>query len=177
MGNDAFDVAHEHVCRWEGYWSDDPDDTGGATKYGVSLKFLKSTGTDINKDGKINRDDVLAITPEIQKALFKHNFWDNLDLDDWPARVAIVFYDSSTNAGTTQSIKLLQRVLKVDDDGVFGPQTKQALMNCDDIETALALCDQRDAFYRSISTKGNNRKFLKGWLNRVEACREVVRDF
>lgn len=177
MANRAFDVAHEHVCRWEGYWSDDPDDTGGATKYGVSLKFLKSTGTDIDGNGVVNRDDVLAVTPEIQKALFKHNFWDNLNLDTWPARVAIVFYDSSVNAGATQSVKLLQRALGVDDDGIYGPQTENALMSCDDLSTALALCDRRDDFYRGISTKGNNRKFLRGWLNRVEACREVVRAF
>ena len=173
----AFDVAHEHVCKWEGYWSDDPDDTGGATKYGVSLKFLRSTNTDINDDGTVDRNDVLAVTPEIQKTLFKHNFWDNLNLDGWPARVAIVFYDSSVNAGAKQSVKLLQRALNVSDDGLYGPETKAALMSCDDLATALRLCDERDKFYRSIAKNGNNAKFLRGWLNRVDACRSVVRGF
>lgn len=179
MSNSTFEVAHKHVCEWEGYYSDDPDDTGGATKYGVSLQFLKGLGAegDLNGDGVVNKQDVLAVTKDTQKQLFKKNFWDNLDLDTWPPRTAIAFYDSSVNAGTKQSVKLLQRALGVSDDGVFGPATKSALMSSDDLTTALTLCDKRDAFYSSIAANGNNKKFLKGWLNRVEACRKVIKSF
>lgn len=179
MYSKQFETAHAHVCKWEGFYSDDPDDAGGATKYGVSLKFLQGLGTegDITGDGIVDKQDVLAITPDIQKQLFKYNFWDNMDLDTWPPRIAMCFYDSAVNAGTRQTIKLLQRALGVADDGVCGQATKAAVASADDLATALLMCDKRDAFYNSIASKGNNQKFLKGWLNRVEACRSLIRAY
>lgn len=177
--NTPFSVAHAHVCHWEGYFDDDPDDAGGVTKYGVCLEFLKSIGADgdINGDGVVNRKDVLAVTLDNQKELFKKHFWDSANLDDFPPRLAICFYDSAVNTGKKQTVKLLQRALGVSDDGTIGPKTMAAVKSCDDKATALKMCDFRDKFYQSISTKNNNRKFLKGWLNRVEACRKLIKSY
>ncbi len=66
----AFRLAHEHVAKWEGGYFDHPNDPGGVTMYGVSLMFLKSLGLvegDIDGDGDIDRDDVLAIKRDGQK--------------------------------------------------------------------------------------------------------------
>lgn len=179
MNNKAFTKAHAHVCEWEGYFDDDPDDAGGVTKYGVCLEFLKSIGAegDLTGDGVVNRKDVLAVTLDKQKELFKKHFWDSVNLDEFPPRLAMCFYDSAVNAGKKQTVKLLQRALGVDDDGVIGPQTMTAVHNCDDEACALKMCDYRDKFYRTIAAKRNNKKFLKGWLNRVEACRELIKRY
>ena len=45
MGN--FEKAHEFTSRWEGGYVNHAADPGGATNFGISLRFLKSQGLDI----------------------------------------------------------------------------------------------------------------------------------
>ena len=43
---------------------DDPDDPGGITKYGVSFRFLKDHGIDVDGDGDIDAEDIRGLNPE-----------------------------------------------------------------------------------------------------------------
>ena len=43
------DIAQE-ILKAEGEFVNDPDDPGGLTNYGVTLKTLKRLGHDLNKD-------------------------------------------------------------------------------------------------------------------------------
>lgn len=172
----TFEIAHKHVAGWEGWLSDDKDDRGGITMCGISLQFLRDENLDLNKDGTIDKDDVLSVTPEKAAQIFKKFFWDRSDLDSFPPALAIIFYCSSTNCGTRQTNKLLQRALDVNDDGIIGPITKKAIAECDVAATAERFSDERVKFYNSICvTRPTNKKFLKGWLNRVESCRKLAR--
>ena len=42
-----FDKCLKIVLIHEGGYSDDPDDPGGTTNYGISLRFLKSVGLEL----------------------------------------------------------------------------------------------------------------------------------
>lgn len=44
---DAFEKAHEFTARWEGGYIEHANDPGGATKYGISLRFLKQQGLEV----------------------------------------------------------------------------------------------------------------------------------
>lgn len=50
-----FDTAIITVLRHEGLFVNDSDDAGGATHYGVSLRWLKSIG-DLDNDGFVDGD-------------------------------------------------------------------------------------------------------------------------
>ena len=46
------EIATEIVAR-EGGYVNDPDDPGGATKYGVTIGTMKRLGLDLNRDGRV----------------------------------------------------------------------------------------------------------------------------
>lgn len=175
---EAFEKIHAHVAEWEGFISDDDGDPGGLTKYGVSLQFLKDLGMpvgDLNFDGEINRKDVLCVTPEKAKELFKKNFWDDPGANRLPLKAAMIYYDSAVNTGCRQTTKLLQRACGVSDDGVIGPETIKAANTCDLDSMCEKFLQQREKFYNNLAaSKSQFKKFLKGWLNRVAACRKLI---
>lgn len=175
--DEAFEIINRHVAEWEGGVSDDAGDPGGLTKYGICLEFLKDLGDegDLNEDGVVNRKDVMVVTHQRATELFKKHFWEDPGVERFPPHVAMVFYDSAVNSGVGQTNKLLQRALGVDDDGDVGPETLSASESCDDQATAARMCDYREKFYRTLAARRPALgKFLKGWLNRVNACRKVV---
>ena len=65
-------------------------------------------------------------------------------------------------------------------DGLYGKQSKKYMLNCtDDNNKIKILCniylDIRSSFYQTLAKKKPaNKKFLKGWLNRVADLRKVM---
>ena len=115
---DNFTIAHKFTAKWEGGESDHPDDGGGLTKYGVSLKFLGGlSGTQSNRDVlermgirlPITRQVIYDLTRDQAASLFRWQFWDKLRLSLIPLRPAVVLYDAAVNSGPAQSVKLAQR--------------------------------------------------------------------
>ena len=58
---DVRQIAKEIVGR-EGGYVNDPDDPGGATKYGVTIGTMRRLGLDLNGDGQVTTHDVKALT-------------------------------------------------------------------------------------------------------------------
>lgn len=178
--------AYRFVARWEGGYSCDPDDPGGTTNFGVSLRWLKSLGLpqgDIDHDGDIDADDIRDLDKGTASTLFRKKFWDAYGLGTFKQKTATVFFDAMVNCGPAQATKFMQRgyrtafpsdVLAV--DGKLGPQTRAALGRaCDDPAFLKACIDERDEFYRNLAaSKPSMGRFLKGWLNRTADLRHFV---
>lgn len=169
--NDYFEVIIEH----EGGLSDHPNDPGGLTKYGISLLFLKGLNTqdgDIDHDGDIDKDDIKALTVEDSKKLYKKFFWDPLHLEGIELEeLKLHLFDHGVNAGTRTAAKLLQRILKVADDGSIGSTTTK---KTNEFEGDLVeeYKKARVNYYLDIIAKNSKLKvFQKGWLNRVETTK------
>ena len=182
-----FNKAHKFTAKWEGGYSCDPDDPGGATNYGVSLRWLKSLGLDqgdIDHDGDIDADDIRALSAEQAAALFKDKFWDALRLGDFQQDLATIYYDAAVNTSPAQATRFMQRgynstfpAARLSVDGILGPLTRDALQFAGKNKALLRACiDERDKFYRSLTeSKPSMTKFLKGWLNRTKDLRMYVR--
>ena len=61
--SDVRQIATEIVAR-EGGYVNDPDDPGGATKYGVTIHTLRHLGLDLTEDGNISADDVRRLSQD-----------------------------------------------------------------------------------------------------------------
>lgn len=177
--SDKFARAHAFVAKFEGGFVNHPSDPGGATNYGVSLRFLKAQGLavgDIDGDGDIDIDDIRTLTPETAADILKRNFWDSLKLDILADDLALVLYDTAVNMGPGTAKRLAQKALCVEVDGKWGPKTWAAFMRCNSRQTALTVIRLRLGSYTALVT--NNRKlesFYTGWMRRVHALeREIM---
>ena len=98
-----FARAHAFTARWEGGFANHANDPGGATQYGVSLRWLRGIGCDLNGDGDIDAADVKAVTPELARDLFRIHFWETAVCDLLPPLIAVPLYDAAVNMGTQRA--------------------------------------------------------------------------
>lgn len=185
----AFELAHAHVAKWEGGYFDHPSDPGGVTMYGVSLMFLKGLGLiegDIDGDGDIDRDDVLAITKSTAKQIFRKHFWEIPRAPQLPPLVAMAFYDFAVNAGAGRAAIVLQEAINVlcpyaikKLAGNVGPLTRSYSNNLASMgreaDLVYAYLDRREDWYcRLAKAKPKSATFLRGWLNRTNDLRKLI---
>jgi len=176
-------IAREIVAR-EGGFVDDPDDPGGATKYGVTLTTLQRLGLDLDHDGDVDVADLQKVNPERAAELFLTHYFARPGIDKLPEMLQASVFDMFVNAGGN-AIRILQNLLNdmgldVDVDGVLGPDTLAAAQQA----TRLAphhLADaygiaRRNYYYRLGDNRVQSRKFARrrdggkgGWIIRAEA--------
>jgi lysozyme family protein len=184
--NDSFKLGIAFVLEHEGGFVDDPDDPGGATNLGISLRWLRSVGEDlgdIDGDGDVDADDIRALTPDKARAFYFQKFWAEPGLNRLPGLVAVAAFDFAVNAGLRQAVKCLQEALcssALACDGALGPKTIGAIEAfCSLPYGAERLVDkylfQRIGFYQDlVGKKSQFLKYLRGWNNRVLALEAVI---
>ena len=172
-----FDTAIKKVLKHEGGYVDHKNDGGMATKYGISLRFIRQSNTDLDLDGDgdIDADDIKKLTVEKAEEIYREKFWNpyNYDIITDPD-VATKIFDITVNAGPRQSHKLVQRACntrhkELDVDGLLGTQSLRAI-NQIGKDLLPEICKVQADFYKSLVEKKPELKvFLKGWLRRAEA--------
>lgn len=170
-----FELAFNYTLGEEGGWGNDPADPGGATKYGVSLRFLRAhepVRGDLDGDGDIDAQDIWLITPTHAASWYEEHFWQKA-YESLPTSVAIRTFDHAVNAGWISAGRCLQRAVRsfeipIEDDGLIGPKTLEAIKKVPELPLLTAFRSERAAYYRVI-TALNPRfsKFINGWLNRA----------
>ncbi len=180
-----FNRAIKQVMTHEGGFVDHPDDPGGATNFGVSLRYLRDAGHDlgdIDGDGDIDYQDIKALTPARAKAIYYDRFWMPNYYANMPPIVAGKMLDLAVVMGPSQANKLLQRALSVieddfgqsvdlRDDGRIGPATLAAISDRARSEarwaTRVALRASSEMFFRWLAThRPSSKVFLAGWVAR-----------
>jgi lysozyme family protein len=171
-----FGLAIPTVLRHEGGFVNNPNDPGGATKYGVSLRYLKTLGLegDYNHDGHVDVEDIRGMNVEEAKDIFRKHWWDAFGYGDIvDQKVATKVFDTCVNVGSRQAHKILQKSLcaigqQVVVDGMFGPGSKAATNAADAIKLFPELQIVQAAFYRELVQQHPKfLEFLQGWLNRA----------
>lgn len=157
-----------HVLKWEGGWGNDPVDKGGPTMKGVTLATYTAYCT---KKGKpVPTQQALKNISQIEwEDIFKSMFWDRWQADKINSQsIANLLVDWAWTSGQW-GIKYPQQILKVVVDGKVGPKTLAAINNYpNQKELWDRLWNRRKQHFESIVAKNpSQKKFLKGWLNRL----------
>ncbi len=176
------DIARQIVAR-EGGFVEDPDDPGGATNRGVTLATLRRLGFDTTGDGKVQVEDVRALTQAQAEAIFIDHYFRRPGLANLPEPLQPGVFDMYVNAGST-AVRLLQKLLSdmgfpCAADGIVGPQTIRQAQAA--IEAAPAhLVDayaiaRRNWYYALADSRPASRKYARrkdggkgGWITRAE---------
>lgn len=179
----AFEFALSHEVRdihGDGEYTNDPRDFGKATKWGISLRFLRSLGIelgDIDHDGDIDENDVLLLDRARIEKLYKLKFWDLYRYDRIKSPdIAAKIFDLCINMGPRKPTIFLQRALLkvgkfVHVDGVLGDkETIPAVnsLNKGEIYNVVAwICEFAAEYYKELALNPKHKWALKGWLNRA----------
>lgn len=100
-----FDNAFSATLGKEGDYSDNPNDRGGATRFGITEAVARAYGY---------TGPMQALPLDTAKAIYRRDYWDAIGLD-WVAAIdadiAAELFDTAVNMGTSWPVLWLQRVL------------------------------------------------------------------
>lgn len=165
-----FDKALKFVLESEGGYSDNKNDPGGETKYGISKRSHPD-------------EDIKNLSLERAGEIYHERYWDAVKGDDLPSGVDYVTFDGAVNHGPQNAGIFLQRavnrlklVLRV--DGIIGPVTIQNVLGRDRQNLIADILRERDIFYRKIVAQEPSQEvFLNGWLARLSKVAVNARAF
>lgn len=143
------------VIEREGPPSNDKDDKGGRTAFGISERSHPSAWA----DGKVTEDEAREIY--LQKYVKGPGF----DRVPEPLRSQLV--DWGVNSGPLLAIMELQRVLGVTADGIIGPQTLGAIEAASASLNNQLVASRVRMIGRIVKRDPTQLKWINGWLNRA----------
>lgn len=170
-----FEQCLAFILEVEGGYCNDPSDRGGATNCGITQGVYDDYRTRAGR----NRQPVHGISRDEIHDIYRTRYWKTCRGDQLPRPVDLVAFDASVNHGPRQAILFLQRAVGADADGSIGPQTINAVLADDkaglSASVAQSIIEQRREFYQRLATKDPSQKrFLKGWNNRLDHLERVV---
>lgn len=141
---DRFEICQAVTGKWEGGWSDHPDDPGGKTMYGITETRWHEYQ---NKMG-MKRTPVRNITMAQALKFYRSEFWLACGADKLFPGVDLAVYDASVNSGVSRGRKWLLASAGSNDHS----------------ETVKKICRARLSFMQSLKIW---KTFGKGWGRRV----------
>ena len=140
----------DRILAEEGGLSAHPADPGGLTHYGISQRSYPTL-------------DIAALTLADAQALYRRDYWQPLHGDQLPSGLDVLLLDCAINQGGITAIQLLQQALRIQDDGLIGPETLNA--------AAVAMSEVLDSFAaeRALRYEFNRNEavFGRGWYRRL----------
>ncbi len=178
----VFEEAIKFVLDNEGGFVDNPNDPGGATNKGISLRFLRSL-TEANlkrygifKEGALLTPmDIEELTPAQIELVYKGDFWEKVPFNHIiEQQLCNYVFDMAVLHGFSPAFKLVQRGIWavqhtygfIKADGILGAETIDEL-NSYGTAFLSVLIAMRASYCRLLAEiNPKNMEFLDGWLKR-----------
>ena len=172
---DRFEKIFEYLLKVEGGYSDDKNDKGGKTKYGIIEEEARDFGY------KGNMQD---LTKDFAKNIYLKKYYLGNKLDKVVNdKVALSICDWAVNSGRngTKNAQIAIKQLtnaNLDVDGIIGNKTLDALNSVDPEKFLEVYHNLQRIYYKGkVEVDRTQEKFLTGWLNRVQRKEEYLKDW
>jgi len=156
-----FRACLSQTLKWEGGYSNDKYDPGGATMHGIIQREYDAFRARKN----LPKRSVRMISPAEEQEIYRHSYWDEVRADELPRGVDLAVWDFGVNSGPPRAVKAMQRALGVAADGRIGQITLDAISAADPDELVEAIMQQRRGFLKALKTFW---RFGKGWMRRCD---------
>ena len=167
MAAKNYPEALSRVLAHEGGYTNHPQDPGGPTNWGITIKdaqmYWKRSAT---------AADVKAMPRSVACDIYRQKYWDAQNCDKLPSGVDYIVFDYGVNSGIGRSGRVLRRIVGL-------PSSTSTVTN--DVLAAAAarspdklvdaLCDERLKFLMSLKTW---KTFGGGWGRRVKESRAAA---
>lgn len=182
----------DFIKQHEGGFAVVAGDRGGATCKGVTIATYRSV---YGQHKSV--EDLKRITDGEWLYIFDRLFWNKMWCDELPAEVACAMADWAFNSGVSRAVKYAQALAGVVQDGVVGHKTIAALRKLDKRLFVAQYLDHRRRYYLRLGgfkddaahlrlakrgtallnlseSNSDQKKFVKGWLNRVNQLEKLI---
>lgn len=168
----------------EGKYTDDPRDIGGLTCCGIArnknpqceiwpiIDKYKARGLSLAEIEKITRNDPHFMG--LVESFYRGSYWMPAHCFEVNPRLKYPMFSCAVNCGYKIAIKLYQKAVGVEADGLFGNKTYYAGKKMAGEVLERKFCDLWREYYKKIvDKKPEYGIYLRGWLNRVD---NVIKD-
>jgi lysozyme family protein len=150
-----FDLAFNRLIGHEGGYVNHPDDPGGETNWGITLRTAREAGY---------MGAMRDLSREQAREIYRVAYWGRAKADHYDGAIGFQLFDAAVNHGIGQAVRFLQRAVGVADDGAVGPVTLTAVRAMSVTDVLARFNAERLEFYTMLSTWP---VFGKGWARRV----------
>ena len=170
---DRFERIFDYLLKVEGGYSNDKHDKGGKTKYGITEEDARDFGY---------KGDMQDLTKDFAKNIYLKKYYLGNKLDKVVNdKVALSVCDFIVNGGAWGAKKAQAALnelgfdLRV--DGILGEKSLAALNEVDENKFLEKYHDLQRRYYRVLAAnKPSQKKFLTGWLNRVDRKENYLKE-
>lgn len=175
-----FDEAFLWVVIAEGGFVNNPNDPGGPTNRGVSLRAVKLRDKDndgrldfdLDGDGDVDEWDIRLVTEADAKRLYHEDYWTlggagayyHLDCYSLPRRWGIAVFDAAVLQGPRTAVALMQKAVGTKIDGILGPVTLTRVRQTPEAEGLARFASQR---LQRFLLHPKVDEFFNGWAWRI----------
>jgi lysozyme family protein len=166
--DEKFKRVFRKIMKVEGGYSDDKDDRGGETKFGITKATARRYGY---------QGDMKDLSKEMAIQIYYDGYWSNhcydkIKDDD----IATEMFDQAINMGPGVANSNLQKAYnllaekEITVDGIIGQQTLMAINGCKHPKSLYKLLNifQGMRYIRIAQADESQKKFVRGWIKRVE---------
>lgn len=158
------------ILREEGGYSNTPGDHGGATNYGIIQREYDS----FRHLAGLSLQSVRGITPAEYNIIYWHSYW-LPHCEELRPGLDLSVFNINVNGGPSRGTKLLQKILGLTVDGIWGNETTLRVGEITDPEPVIvAFHNAERAFYQAIIDHDpTQHKFASDWFGRNDRCEKL----